>query len=161
MLPGLTNLIHMKRTALSIAIFLVSLYVVITSFSPSRSGNIIEDVLIQTNRFRGSQGLGKLIMNQQLNRIAQKHSIDMANDRVAFGHNGFGERNAAAKKAIHGLSNFAENVAYGPKSGKEVVTMWSTSPGHRKNMLGHYKYIGIGVAKDRDGRNYYTQVFGD
>ena len=85
----------------------------------------------------------------------------MANDRVDFGRNGFAERNAEAKRAIRNLHNFAENVAYGPKSGKEVVSMWSTSPGHRKNMLGNYKYIGIGIAKDRQGRNYYTQVFCD
>ncbi len=84
----------------------------------------------------------------------------MANDRVDF-HNGFGERDAKAKRAIRNLYYFAENVAYGPRSGKEVVNVWSKSPGHRKNMLGRYKYIGIGIAKDRPGRNYYTQVFCD
>jgi uncharacterized protein YkwD len=50
-------------------------------------------------------------------------------------------------------------VAYGPTSGKEVVKQWKGSPGHRRNMLGKYKYIGIGIATDRRGHIYYTQVF--
>ena len=33
------------------------------------------------------------------------------------------------------------------------------SPGHRANILGDYNSIGIGVAKDANGRNYYTQNF--
>ncbi len=151
----------MKRNHLSITIILMFLFILGSSFAPRSNGNLAEDVLIQTNRFRISHGLSELIINKELNKIAQKHSVDMANDRVDFGHNGFAERNAEAKRVIRSLHNFAENVAYGPKSGKEVVNMWSTSPGHRKNMLGHYKYIGIGIAKDRQGRNYYTQVFCD
>lgn len=151
----------MKRTYLFSTIILISLFIVGSSFSPRSSGNLVEDVLIQTNRFRTSHGRSKLTINHDLNKIAQKHSADMANDRVDFGHNGFAERNAQAKRVISNLHNFAENVAYGPKSGKEVVNMWSTSPGHRKNMLGNFKYIGIGIAKDRQGRNYYTQVFCD
>lgn len=83
----------------------------------------------------------------------------MARRRVAFGHTGFAKRNALAKNKIHSIRSFAENVAYGATSGKEVVTMWKNSSGHRRNMLGNYKYIGIGIAKDSHGRIYYTQVF--
>ena len=83
----------------------------------------------------------------------------MARKRVAFGHSGFAKRNALAKKKIHSIHSFAENVAYGATSGREVVTMWKNSSGHRRNMLGNYKYIGIGIAKDSHGRIYYTQVF--
>ena len=100
-----------------------------------------------------------LIIRSDLNDIAQKHSSDMASGRVGFGHGGFAKRNSQAKGKIKMISRFAENVAHGVKTGKEVVTMWKNSSGHRKNMLGHYKYIGIGIAKDRKGRIFYTQVF--
>jgi uncharacterized protein YkwD len=100
-----------------------------------------------------------LIMRNDLNKIATRHSEDMAKGRVAFGHAGFYKRDAMAKKDIKQLSGFAENVAYGPTSGKQVVSMWKNSPGHRRNMLGRFKYIGIGIAKDKHGRIYYTQVF--
>ncbi len=161
MLPNINNPIYMKQIHLSVTVILLSLFIAATSFSPRSNGNLVDDVLTQTNRFRTSNGLARLTMNNELNRIAQKHSDDMANDRVDFGHNGFGDRNAEAKRVIKSARNFAENVAYGPNSGKEVVNRWATSPGHRKNMLGHYKYIGIGIAKDRQGRNYFTQVFCD
>ena len=98
-------------------------------------------------------------MMKDLNAIAQKHSEDMARGRVGFGHGGFDQRSAMANKAIKHLHGFAENVAYGASTGKQVVTLWKNSPGHRRNMLGRYKYIGIGVAKDRQGQIYYTQVF--
>lgn len=99
-------------------------------------------------------------MRQELNSIAEKHSEDMAKGKVAFGHTGFEKRSAKANKEIKGMHRFAENVAYGASTAKEVVTLWKNSPGHRRNMLGPYKYIGIGIAKDRKGRIYYTQVFG-
>jgi uncharacterized protein YkwD len=83
----------------------------------------------------------------------------MASGRVGFGHDGFAKRNAIAGKMIRPLSSFAENVAYGPTSAGQVITIWKNSSEHRRNMLGHYKYIGIGVAKDKQGSLYYTQFF--
>ena len=83
----------------------------------------------------------------------------MARKRVGFGHGGFSQRDAQARKRVKSIHAFAENVAYGASTGKQVVTMWKNSPGHHRNMLGKYKYIGIGVARDRKGRIYYTQVF--
>ena len=149
----------MKRiyllTSLSFLILLTSL----SSFSPDRDSNLIDDVLSQTNKFRKSKGLPPLVINEELNAIAQKHSTNMARGKVDFGHNGFSKRNSMAGKVIQPLSKFAENVAYGATSGKEVVTMWKNSSGHRRNMLGRYKYIGIGTAKDRRGHIYYTTLF--
>jgi uncharacterized protein YkwD len=129
------------------------------SFCPVTDANLVDDVLSQTNKFRRAKGLPALTINDDLNTIAQKHSVHMAIGRVKFGHGGFSQREQQAKRKIKPLHSFAENVAYGPTTGKEVVTMWKNSAGHRRNMLGRFKYIGIGVAKDRHGRIYYTQVF--
>lgn len=149
----------MKRRYLVALFSLLILLTSLTSFSPDRDSNLIDDVLSQTNKFRRSKGLSALIINEELNAIAQKHSANMAKGKVGFGHGGFSKRNSMAGKVIRPLNKFAENVAYGASSGKEVVTMWKNSSGHRRNMLGRYKYIGIGTAKDRHGRIYYTQVF--
>ena len=123
------------------------------------NAGLVQQVFVQTNQFRRSQGLNELTMRNDLNKIAERHSEDMARGRVPFGHAGFYKRNAMAKKDINQLSSFAENVAFGPTSGKQVVDMWKNSPAHRQNLLGRFKYIGIGVAKDRNGHIYYTQVF--
>lgn len=151
----------MKRNFLSAIFICCSLLVSLNSFSPHNdNANLVNNILSLTNQFRKSQGLPPLMMKQQLNALAQKHSADMARGRVGFGHAGFGKRDAKATREIKGLHSFAENVAYGATSAKEVVTMWKNSPGHRRNMLGNYKYIGIGTAKDRKGQIYYTEVFG-
>ncbi len=150
----------MKRTFLFVTLTCFTLFISFISFSPASHSRLIDDVLSQTNKFRRSKGLPALIIREELNAIAQKHSADMARGRVGFGHGGFAKRNALAKKKINPLNNFAENVAYGATSGKEVVTMWKNSSGHRRNMLGRYKYIGIGTAKDKRGHIFYTQVFG-
>jgi len=149
----------MKRTYLLTTLCFV-LFVSLVSFIPVNEAKLVDDVLSQTNKFRRSKGLPALVINEDLNAIAQKHSNNMAKGRVGFGHGGFSQREAQAKRKISSLYSFAENVAYGPETGKEVVTMWKNSSGHRRNMLGRYKYIGIGIAKDRRGRIYYTQVFG-
>ncbi|MCW3089773.1 MAG: hypothetical protein JWP81_842 [Ferruginibacter sp.] len=149
----------MKRTFLFSAFTLLSIFITLTSFSPNNDAGIVQDVLSQTNQFRSSKGLDALIMVKELNAIAQKHSADMANGRVGFGHTGFEKRNALAGKTIKPFHSFAENVAYGARTGKEVVTMWKNSSGHRRNMLGQYKYIGIGIATNSRGQIFYTQVF--
>jgi uncharacterized protein YkwD len=129
------------------------------SFSTFPVTGLDDDVLKYTNEFRKSKRLPGLIIREELSVIARKHSQNMAKGRVAFGHDGFNLRYNEARKAIRGLNTFAENVAFGFSSGKDVVAMWKNSPGHRKNMLGQYRYIGIGTAKDRRGNIYYTEVF--
>lgn len=149
----------MKRNFLFISLTCLVLFFNLTSFSPDTNSRLATDVLTHTNKFRKSKRLPVLIISDELSVIAQKHSADMASGRVGFGHAGFSKRNKMAAKVIHPLNGFAENVAWGATSGKEVVTQWKNSPPHRRNMLGHYKYIGIGIAKDRRGRIYYTQLF--
>ena len=120
---------------------------------------LTEDVLKHTNKYRKSKGLPALVMRDDLNAIARKHSEDMARGRRGFGHGGYNQREARVQKLIRPFYAMGENVAYGVSSGKEVVALWKTSTGHRRNMLGNYKYIGIGTARDRRGIIYYTQIF--
>lgn len=129
------------------------------SFAGLPAAGLDDDVLAATNQFRRSRGKTVLKMRDDLNAIARKHSENMAAGRITFGHGGFASREAAARRKIPGSTAFAENVAYGATSGKEVVKDWKDSPGHRRNMLGTFKYIGIGTARDKKGVIYYTQLF--
>ncbi|HET9431021.1 MAG TPA: CAP domain-containing protein [Chitinophagaceae bacterium] len=138
--------------------FTALLFFTIVSFTPP-AGDLTNDVLKQTNQFRKSRGLPALAMRSDLNGIARKHSEDMARGRRRFGHSGYGQREAQVQRLIKPFSAMAENVAYGASTAREVVSMWKGSTGHRRNMLGNYKYIGIGTAKDRRGQIYFTQIF--
>ena len=69
--------------------------------------------------------------------------------------------------SMEGLSINGENVAmYGPSSasdaeaaGRELAEMWWNSSGHRANMLGNYKGLGVGVYRTASGEIYGTQIF--
>jgi|SRR5689334_19275677 len=123
------------------------------------TGGLNDEVLRYTNEFRKSKRLPPLEMLEELNAIARKHSEDMAKGKWSFGHSGYHQRELEVQRAIKMEYGMAENVAYGAKTAKEVVTLWKGSSGHRKNMLGNYKYIGIGTARDKHGAIYYTQIF--
>jgi uncharacterized protein YkwD len=155
-----SSLLKFKSTTFRLVIIAVCLFTGLTSFYDGSEKALVQDVVNRTNEFRKLNGLPALVMQPALNHIARKHSEDMAKSKVPFGHDGFGQRNSLAQKAIPGIRSFAENVAYGARSGSEVVSMWKNSAGHRRNMVGNYKYIGIGIAKDSKGRIYYTQIFG-
>lgn len=148
----------MLKTASIFSILPVICLLVFTSATPLKE-ELTEDVLKHTNQFRKSKGLPALEMRNDLNAIARKHSEDMANGRRSFGHSGLNERIVKVKKIIKPYHSLAENVAYGAKTGKEAFTIWKNSRGHRKNLLGNYKYIGIGTARNRRGVIYYTQIF--
>lgn len=138
-------------------VLLITFLFVFTS-AAKQGVDLSSDVLKYTNQFRRSQGLKALEMRNDLNAIARKHSEDMANGRRSFGHGGFSQRESQIKK-IFKTCTMAENVAYGAKNGKEAIDIWKKSSGHKKNMLGNYRYIGIGTAKSKKGIIYYTQIF--
>ena len=140
-------------------IFLIISLLSFTPGKPSTDGPV-EDVLKYTNQFRKSKGIKALEMRDDLNAIARKHSEDMASGRCAFGHDGYDLRVSKIKKTIKPCDGYVgENVAYGASNGKEAVDIWKNSSAHRKNMLGDYKYIGIGTASNKKGDIYYTQIF--
>ena len=54
-----------------------------------------------------------------------------------------------------------ENVAAGLDELDEVMKGWMESEPHRKNILSEkFTEIGVGVARDKKGEPYFTQVFG-
>ena len=153
----MTNSKPMLNHFMPRVIFLISaLFVFSAAVSPTNQ--LANDVLKYTNEYRRSKGLKELTMKDDLNSLARKHSEDMASGRLSFGHSGYDQRVAKVKK-VYGTSMVAENVAYGAKDAKEVFSLWKKSSGHRKNMLGTYKYIGIGTAKNKRGVIYYTEIF--
>ena len=52
-----------------------------------------------------------------------------------------------------------ENIAMRQKTPAEVVEDWMQSPGHKMNILGKFTKIGVGVAADKKGQLYWTQLF--
>ena len=150
----------MKPFSLFLYIILAVIIAGFYSFKPADEHIVLaQDVFKETNLYRKSNGLQSLEMIASLNAIAQKHSVDMAGGKSSFGHDGFDTRNVQAMKTMPGIRAFAENVALDARSAQAVLVLWKNSAGHRRNLLGSFKYIGIGIAKDKHGRIYYTQIF--
>lgn len=110
-------------------------------------------VLKDTNEFRISQGLEPLVLNEDINSVAQNWTVDMA------GHNSLTHNPYYTQQMPPGWTAVAENIANG-YGYTTVEDAWEASPGHRANMLGDYNEIGIGYGVASDGTPYYTQNFG-
>lgn len=129
-------------------------------FKVNRSKSITENnILFYVNDYRSKKGLPALQMNVDISSQAEKHSVDMATNKVSFGHDGFEDRVKIIAKKIGNIHSSAENVAYGNLSPKEVVDIWLRSPGHRKNIEGKYTLTGIGIAANKDNIIFFTQIF--
>jgi len=119
------------------------------------------EVIRLTNEQRAKYGLPALKANWELSRVARYKSQDMVNKNY-FSHN-----SPTYGSPFNMMENFGlrftaagENIAMGQQSAQQVVNAWMNSPGHRSNILSSaYNQIGVGLAKDKNGRFYWTQMF--
>lgn len=109
----------------------------------------------------------KLDQSFEASFVARRWSEDQASV-AEISHQGFPhERQRTLKQEFPGyaIAFRAENVAmtYSPdpeprKVAKTLVKNWYDSIGHRENMLGSYRTIGVGIAR-RGNYVYGTQIF--
>lgn len=134
-----------------------------SSFGPvtkkTSLSDLEEEILFQVNKYRRSKGLSVLQMNSVIGTEAEKHSRNMASGRTALSHSGFSSRVKRISNQLGAVSQSGENVAAGQTSAKQVVNGWIHSPPHKANLEGRFTLTGIGVAKDRTGRLFFTQLF--
>jgi len=118
------------------------------------------DVLRYVNKHRAKMGLQPLVMKDALSKQAEEHSSNMATGKAAFSHDGMGDRlDRACKEMKENEAAGAENIAAGQSTAEGVVADWLTSKGHKANIEGSYTETGIGIAKDKYGQLYFTQLF--
>ncbi|NDC40298.1 MAG: CAP domain-containing protein [Chitinophagia bacterium] len=118
-----------------------------------------QKILQLVNDHRQQIGLLPLTDIAVADREAAGHSARMASKKVAFGHDGFDERSDRVMNKLKNADAAAENVAYGPANAERIVDMWLHSPGHKKNIEGDFNLTGIGMACDKNGQWYFTQLF--
>ena len=59
-----------------------------------------------------------------------------------------------------GARGAGENIAYGATSAEQFMDLWMNSTGHKANILrSSFTHLGVGVARDANGRWYATQDF--
>ena len=100
------------------------------------------------NRERARHGLRPLRLNSRLSRAAHRHSRAMVARRF-FAHGAFAAR-IRHTGYMRGARRWSvgENIAWGsgPQgSPQAIVRAWMNSPPHRRNILGRFREVGIGV----------------
>jgi len=144
----------MRRLLLALALSLpILLCYKVNAFSSTK-------LLCLVNQERVKYGLAPLGMDRRLNASAQRHSNYQARSNVmTHDENGTDPGTRVSQAGFH-WSSVAENVAFGMHDEESCMKSWMNSPGHRANILGHYKRYGSAMAVSANGSMYYTQDFG-
>ncbi len=131
------------------------------SAEPSEAPDLSEQLVKAHNARRAKAGLPPLFPNALLDAAAVGHAGDMA-DRRKMAHRGGDGSSPFERIDRQGYRYRAagENVAYGFDDVESVMAGWMRSPGHRRNILGHYSEIGVGRAIAKDGAAYWSVTFG-
>jgi len=120
-------------------------------------------LLKQVNAYRSSKGLAPLTRHPGLDSMAQQHAEYLMRNRADFlagrgSHYGFQGRAALARHKYN-IMALGENAAYSPRGGS-LVQIWINSRAHERAMRGKWTLTGVGLAIDRDGMMFATQIFG-
>ncbi len=112
------------------------------------------------NEERAKEGKPALKIDAGLTKYARLHSQDMA-DNNFFSHTSptKGSFNERIKNSGISYRSAGENIArYGSVAKAHVGLM--NSEGHRKNIMGNFTHVGIGIVWDNDKNAYcITQWF--
>ena len=91
----------------------------------------------RVNQTRQRHGLSALQWDKQLGYVARRHANQMANNRAVY-HDG-----NVGNEVTHWRS-LAQNTGRG-RTCKHTFRSFMASPPHRENILGPYRYIGVGI----------------
>jgi len=127
----------------------------------------------KTNKYRQGRGLQPLALDAKIAFVSRDWSKKQAASGF-IGHSGFPSSRVAVYRQEFNVSRSmrGENVAMTGRVGgssrddaaaeriaNEFATMWWNSSGHRANMLGRFKNLGVGVHQTSRGSWYATQIF--
>jgi len=132
--------------------------------APGTCGNVFEtQVLELTNQERAKQGKAPLACHLSTGSVARAFSLQMCQESF-FSHVSPQGSTMSSRLKAGGIAfkSAGENIAAGYSTPAAVVKGWMNSSGHRANILGDFKYLGVGYAPCAGpGKHgtYWTQDF--
>jgi len=131
-------------------------------FTPNNSFLAFQkEVLDLVNKERAKAGVSQLSLDDKLSNVATIKSQDMI-DKNYFDHTSptYGSPYEMMKQFGISYTIAGENIAAGQSTPQQVMNDWMNSSGHRGNILNSsYTKLGVGIAKDANGKLYWTQMF--
>lgn len=107
-------------------------------------------IMNKINKVRRNKGLGALRADKQVGVVARRHAKSMAANYSVFHDYNMDDE-------ITNWKSLAQNSG-AAGSCKRVFWAFMRSAGHRSNILGTWRFMGVGVDK-RNGRVFVQQVF--
>ncbi|KAJ2398344.1 hypothetical protein GGI05_000152 [Coemansia sp. RSA 2603] len=112
-----------------------------------------QEMLTLLNNLRAKVGKKALVLNSNMNKLAQDHSDYQASIKTMT-HNDTKPLGDRVKAYGIRWGGIAENVVYNTKTVSQAIQAWANSPGHYRNMIGDYEIVGFG-----ETNLYWTQNF--
>jgi len=127
----------------------------------------------KTNKYREGRGLKPLALDAKIAFVARDWSKKQASSG-SISHSGFPSarmsvyrQEFSVSRSLSGenvamtgrVSSMTDDDAAAERVAQEFAVMWWNSSGHRANMLGRFKSLGVGVFKNSRGSWYATQIF--
>lgn len=139
----------------------------ITLVSPEYAARPVQPLnpdkaLAEIIAFRTKNGRKPVVLDARLSQAAAVQSKAQVG-RSRIGHDGSDGSKPMQRAARAGFRAkiASENVAAGQKSFSDAMRSWEGSSGHRENLLRpEVTAIGVAMAKNEDGRAYWTLVLG-
>jgi uncharacterized protein YkwD len=118
----------------------------------------------EVNAIRVRKHLIPLQRSSELDRVAIRHSLDMARRNYMSHHSPEGSNpvDRIERSGLSGYTLAAENLGKTNRRdpNREIVDGWLASADHRRNLLTPpFNTTGIGIARAPDGSLIYTQVY--
>ncbi len=112
------------------------------------------------NSTRVKNNLNALNYSMMATQSSRKHSKDMMVNNY-FDHINLNKQTPFDRMKEEGIiyTGAGENIAAGQVNAIYAHEAWMNSLGHRKNILGKYSYIGVGITCGGHYNIYYTQNF--
>lgn len=139
-----------------VATLVGSMSLALVAESPAQSGRRFrfyrseKCFMHKINHVRTRHGQNRLDWDKQLAYVARRHANLMA-ERVAVWHDPYAGERVTRWRAL------AQNTGRGHRC-RTLFRSFMASPSHRANVLGHYRFIGVGVSW-RYHRMYVQQLF--
>jgi len=139
------------RTTRKISIIFVALVVMTIGLAlPAQAGGE-GSFLSKINASRSAAGLAPVSVHSDLVPDARAHSAQMMAAGEIY-------HTSPLSAVASGWEALAENVGAGP-SVDSLHAAFMASSGHRRNILGDYNYVGIGVSQSDSGQLWVTVIF--
>lgn len=156
---GLSEIIKANPKITNAALIYPGQKIIIPNLDQTK--NLENEVIRLVNIEREKNGLAPLKANWELSRVARYKSLDMA-EKNYFSHTSPTYGSPFKMMTDFGLKYYSagENIAMGQKTPADVMKGWMNSSGHRANILNStFTEIGVGLAVNKSGQNYWTQMF--